>query len=71
MSAGLGRCMPDDRVKCVDCHNLRAGWCVNARNAGLVNRNDRAEVSKALSVMPQRCPGFRRKTEAEHARSPH
>lgn len=52
--------MPDDRVKCLDCKNFRGSWCVNARRAGLHNRNARAEISKALSEMPQRCPGFER-----------
>ena len=55
--------MPDDRVKCINCRNLRGAWCVNAQRAGLHNRNERAEISKALSEMPQRCPGFERKPE--------
>lgn len=50
-------------VKCIACRFLRGAWCVNARNAGLVNRNDRAEISKALSEMPQRCPGFQKRPE--------
>lgn len=37
---------------------LRGGWCVNARNAGLHERNNRAEISRTLAAMPQRCPGF-------------
>lgn len=55
--------MSDDRVKCINCKNLRGAWCVNARAAGLVNRNDRAEISRALSEMPQRCPGFQKRPE--------
>ena len=58
MSAGRGLGMPDDRVKCNDCKFLRGAWCVNAQRAGLHNRNERAEISKALADMPQRCPGF-------------
>lgn len=50
-------------VKCVSCRFLRSGWCVNARAAGLVNRNERAEISKALSEMPQRCPGYEKRPE--------
>lgn len=50
--------MTPDGVKCIDCKNLRGAWCVNAQQAGLHNRNERAEISKALAVMPQRCPGF-------------
>lgn len=52
--------MPNDRVLCINCANLRGGWCVNARQAGLYERNNRAEISKALAALPQRCPGFSR-----------
>ena len=50
-----------DGVKCNDCKFLRGAWCVNAQRAGLVNRNERAEISKALAEMPQRCPGYEKK----------
>lgn len=55
--------MPDDRVMCINCLNLRGAWCVNARAAVLHNRNERAEISKALSEMPQRCLGFQKRPE--------
>ena len=54
-----------DGVKCNDCKFLRGAWCVNAQRAGLHNRNERAEISKALAEMPQRCPGFDRKKTSE------
>jgi hypothetical protein len=50
--------MPDDRVTCTVCANLRGGLCVNARQAGLHERNNRAEISRTLAAMLQRCPGF-------------
>ena len=57
--------MSDDRVLCIHCANLRGGWCVNARQAGLHESNNRAEISKALAALPQRCPGFQKKEVKE------
>lgn len=53
--------LDDDRVTCTVCNHLRSGWCVNARQAGLHERNNRAEISRTLAAMPQRCPGFQKR----------
>lgn len=46
-------------VKCVDCEAHRGIWCVRAKQAGLhAERNGRAEISRTLSQMEQRCPAF-------------
>lgn len=45
----------DDRATCLECRHHRLGRCGNHHRAGLQGR----EVGHELSVMLQRCPGFR------------
>lgn len=47
----------DDRVTCVQCANLKAGRCMNAKCAGL-SQWASIEVGRDLANLPQRCPAF-------------
>lgn len=51
--------MNTNHVKCIDCRNLQGAWCHNARKAQLAGGwNNKAEISRTLSQMEQRCFGF-------------
>jgi len=51
--------MNTEHVKCVDCGAHRGMWCTRPRQAQLhANRSGRAEISRTLSQMEQRCFGF-------------
>ena len=45
----------DDRVTCLTCRHYRAGWCHDAKRAGLSVR-DRLELARELAELLQRCP---------------
>lgn len=48
----------DDRVLCIECGNLKRGWCTDPRRAGLAPHRDAIEVGQQLATMRQRCPAF-------------
>lgn len=53
-------------VKCVDCGAHRGNWCTRPRQAQLhADRSGRAEISRTLSQMEQRCFGFAAKKKEQ------
>ncbi len=55
----------DDRVRCTDCRNLQRWHCADPKRAGLkVDRYGRCEIGPELAALPQRCPAFKPKGQA-------
>ena len=48
----------DPRVTCATCRNLQAGWCSDAKRAGLPVITKRAEIGRTLAELPQHCPAY-------------